>query len=93
MPEDLQQDALKRLNTWIARLDEQITRLLDAYQPEELEPAQAANLAGRYLTLLTRLLELRQQLNSAPPSQEELLFRIIYGQLPERIEISAEADN
>jgi hypothetical protein len=90
MPEDLQQDTLRRINAWVERLEEQITRLLDAFQPEELQPAQAASVAGKYLTLLARLLELRQQYNSAPPSQEELLFRIIYGQVPERSEISEE---
>jgi hypothetical protein len=78
MPEDLQQDALNRINAWLARLESQAERLLAAYDPEELEPVQAANLASKYITLIARLLELRQQFTNEVSSDEERLLRIIF---------------
>jgi hypothetical protein len=54
--------------------------LLEAFQPEELEPVQAANLAGKYITLIARLLELRQQFTTETSGEEERLLRIIFGE-------------
>jgi hypothetical protein len=80
MSEDLQQDALNRLNAWLEQLEDQARQLLAAYMPGELEPAQTANLAGKYVTLIVRLLELRQQFTNEGGSEEERLLRIIFGE-------------
>lgn len=74
------EDALQRINGWLDRLEDQARRLLEAFQPEELEPAQAANTASKYITLIARLLELRQQFTTASSSEEERLLKIIFGE-------------
>jgi hypothetical protein len=74
------EDALRRINTWLDRLEDQARQLLEAFQPEELEPVQAANLAGKYITLIARLLELRQQFTTETSGEEERLLRIIFGE-------------
>lgn len=74
------QDALRRMNEWLDRLEDQARRLLEAFQPEELEPAQAAAVAGKYITLIARLLELRQQFSTETAGEEERLLRIIFGE-------------
>jgi hypothetical protein len=80
MPDSLQQDALQRLNTWLDALDKQTRHLLMCIMPEELTPLQAAGMAGKYLTLLLRVLQLRQQFaNDAGLNNEEML-RIIMGE-------------
>lgn len=73
------QDALRRINEWLDRLEDQARRLLETFQPEELEPAQAAAVAGKYITLIARLLELRQQFSTEASGEEERLLRIIFG--------------
>jgi len=75
----LDQDALRRINTWLDRLEDQAKRLLESFLPEELEPMQAANMAGKYITLIARLLELRQQFTTETSSAEERLLQIIFG--------------
>lgn len=84
MSETTDQDALRRIDTWLDRLEDQARRLLEAFQPEELEPAQAANMAGKYITLIARLLELRQQFTTESSSEEERLLRIIFGDMQEK---------
>lgn len=78
MPDNLQQDALQRFNTWLEKLEDQARRLIDTCQPEELEPAQAANLAGKYITLIARLLELRQHFTQESSNDEQRLLKIIF---------------
>ena len=73
------QDALMRINLWLDRLEDQAKRLLETFQPEDLEPAQAANVASKYITLIARLLELRQQFTTETSGEEERLLRIIFG--------------
>src|SRR5215469_195980 len=75
------QDALIRINTWLDRLEDQARKLLEAFQPEDLEPMQAANVAGKYITLIARLLELRQQFTTETSSDEERLLSIIFGEV------------
>lgn len=74
------QDALRRINEWLDRLEGQARRLLETFQPEALEPAQAANVASKYITLIARLLELRQQFTNETSGEEERLLRIIFGE-------------
>lgn len=73
------QNALQRINLWLDRLEDQARRLLEAFQPDELGPAQAATMAGRYITIIARLLELRQQFTTEVSSDEERLLSIIFG--------------
>ena len=73
-------DAFRRINEWLDRLEEQARRLLDTFQPEELEPVQAANMAGKYITLIARLLELRQQFATETSSDEDRLLRLLFGE-------------
>lgn len=74
------EDALRRINLWLDRLEDQAKRLLDAFQPEELEPAQAASVASKFVTLIARLLELRQQFTNETTGEEERLLRVIFGE-------------
>ena len=74
------QDALRRINELLDRVEDKAHRLLEAFEPEELEPAQAANAAGKYITLIARLLELRQQFTTASSGEEDRLLKIIFGQ-------------
>ncbi len=80
---DQQQDALKRINLWLDRLERQALELLDTCEPEQLNPAQAATAANRYITLIARLLELRRQFSSETSNDEERLLKIIYGEQPD----------
>ena len=80
------QDALRRINDMLDRVEEKAKLLLEAFQPEELEPAQAANMAGKYITIIARLLELRQQFTTASTGEEERLLRIIFGDVDRRDE-------
>ncbi len=73
----MDEDALRRINEWLDRLEEQARRLLTVFQPEDLEPAQAANVASKYITLIARLLELRQQFTSEPTGDEQHLLQVI----------------
>jgi hypothetical protein len=78
--QDTDQDALTRINTWLDKLEEQAKKLIEAFSPEDLEPVQMANVAGKYITLIARLLELRQQFTTEKSSDEERLLRIIFGE-------------
>ncbi|MEO9028314.1 MAG: hypothetical protein ABI413_05820 [Ktedonobacteraceae bacterium] len=73
------QDALRRLNLWLDALEEKAKLLLDAFNADELEPAQAAAMAGKYITLIARLLELRQQFTTESTSVEDRLLSLIFG--------------
>ncbi|HVU70229.1 MAG TPA: hypothetical protein VHD63_24075 [Ktedonobacteraceae bacterium] len=73
-------DAFRRINEWLDRLEEQARRLLDTFQPEDLEPAQAASVASKYITLIARLLELRQQFATETSSDEDRLLRLLFGE-------------
>lgn len=81
--ESSDQDALKRINSWLDRLEDQARRLLEAFQPEDLEPAQAAAMANKYIMLIARLLELRQQFTTEKSSMEERLLSLIFGKAGE----------
>ena len=81
--ESLGQDATRRINLWLDRLEDQARKLLESYQVEDLEPAQAANMAGKYITLIARLLELRQQFSIENSSMEERLLSLIFGRAGE----------
>lgn len=85
MPENLEQDTLKRLNTWLERLEDQARKLLDVCVPEELDSAQAAHLASKYIMLIARLLTLRQQFLTEATGEEERLLRIIFGEKQEQL--------
>lgn len=74
------EDALRRINLWLDRLEEQAKRLLEVFKPEELEPAQAANVASKYITLIARLLELRQQFTNEATGEEERLIHLMFSE-------------
>jgi len=77
MPEDFQQDALDRINDWLKRLEDEAKKLIEKYNIEDLDSAQQASLAGKYIMLIARLLELRQQFTNEASSDEERLLKII----------------
>lgn len=77
------QDALKRINSWLEKLEGRAQKLLEAYEPEELEPAQAAAMANKYIMLIARLLELRQQFTTEKSTMEERLLSLIFGKAGE----------
>ncbi len=89
MPEDYQRDALQRINAWLERLEDRTRLLLDTFLPEELEPVQAANVAVKYVTLIARLLDLRQHFLNQADSEEEKLLRIIFGEQSEALSLLA----
>ncbi len=74
---DQREDALKRLNMWLERLEEQASRLLEAVEPEEVGPVHAANIAAKYIALLARLLLMRQQFAPETSSLEEQLLTFL----------------
>jgi hypothetical protein len=73
------QDALRRINLWLDQLEEKAKSLLNIFQPDELEPMQAAQMASKYITLIARLLELRQQFTTENSSMEDRLLSLIFG--------------
>lgn len=79
MTENLQQDTLHRLNIWLEKLEDQARKLLEACQPEELEPVQAANFTIKFITLIVRLLEVRQHFMTDHHDDSERLLKIIFG--------------
>jgi hypothetical protein len=91
MPENLQEDALHRINTWLDRLEDHTTKLLETFSTDDLEPAQAVAIAGKFIATIARLLELRQQFTNESTNEEEKLLRIIFGHKRENISIE-EAD-
>ena len=74
---DATEDALRRINAWLELLEEQALCLLANCQPEELTPAQMANLTGKYLTFIIRFLELRQELTPTPTEAEDAGDRLL----------------
>lgn len=77
-----QQDVLTCIDTWIPRLEDLATRLLAVIQPADLNSAKAADLHLKYITALTRLLELRQQFNTETTNSADLLLKLVNGELP-----------
>lgn len=59
--QECQQDIMQRSQKWLAVLEERIIMLLHAHEPQALKPGECEQAISRYLVLLIRLLQLRQQ--------------------------------
>jgi hypothetical protein len=66
---ECQQDMLRRLSKWLLLLEERIILLLHAREEETLKPGEREQAISRYLVLLLRLLQLRQQHAVTPSPQ------------------------
>jgi hypothetical protein len=56
-----QQDAMRHVQGWIDVLEERISALLQANDPQTLKPGEREQAVNRHLVLMLRLLQLRQQ--------------------------------
>ncbi len=77
---DTQMDTLNRINIWLDRLEFHALELMECCQPDEFGPAQAATAAGKYITLIAHLLELRQRFSRDTSGDEEKLLKIIFAE-------------
>lgn len=79
--QECQQDTVQRLQTWLNVLEERVVALLHDNDPESLKPAEREQAASRHLTMMLRLLQLRQQYAQANPSagEQALLDAILHG--------------
>jgi hypothetical protein len=65
------QDAMRRLNSWLAVLEGRISALLSENDPASMKPNEREQAASRYLLLTLRVLQLRNQYAEASPSPGE----------------------
>ncbi len=82
--QECQQDTLRRMNSWLAVLEERIAALLREGDPRDLKPAEREQAASRHLALLLRLLQMRQRFAQAAPSPgEQALLDALLKDLPD----------
>ena len=73
--QESQQDIVQRAQKWLNVLEERIILLLHAHEPQALKPGECEQAISRYLVLLIRLLQLRQQhAETASTSGEQALL-------------------
>lgn len=72
--QECQQDMLRRTHKWLAMLEERIIMLLHAHEPETLKPGECEQAISRYLMMIVRLLQLRQQYATHATSGENALL-------------------
>ena len=79
--QECQQDTAQRLQTWLNVLEERIVALLHDNDPESMKPAEREQAASRHLTMVLRLLQLRQKFAQPNPSagEQALLDAILHG--------------
>ncbi|MDQ6661728.1 MAG: hypothetical protein M3Z24_12280 [Chloroflexota bacterium] len=78
--QECQQDALQRMHMWLDVLEERIKTLLQANKPESMKPGEREQAISRHLTLLIRLLQLRQQyVGKAAPDEQAVIDAILQG--------------
>ena len=82
--QDCQQDALRRLNSWLNILEGRIDALLSTNDFELMKLAEREQAASRHLMLTLRILQLRQQYAEARPSAgEQALLDALFHQMDE----------
>ena len=69
--QECQQDTIRRINHWLAILEERITTLLGHNDPETMKPGEREQAVSRHLMLTMRLLQLRHQFASAKTAPDE----------------------
>src|SRR5712691_6080719 len=69
--EECQQDAMQRLQNWLAMMEGRVCALLSSNDPGLMKPHEREMAASRHLVLMLRLLQLRQQYAQAKPSSGE----------------------
>ena len=79
--QECQQDTLQRLQTWLNVLEERIVALLRDNDLESMKPAEREQAVSRHLTMVLRLLQLRQEYAQPNPSagEQALLDAILHG--------------
>lgn len=82
--QECMQDVLLKLQSWLSRLEERVTALLLCGDLEEMKPGEREQAISRHLTMLLRLLQLRQQYaKSVAAAQEQArLNAILRGAVP-----------
>ena len=59
--QECRQDILQRVHKWLNVLEERVSLLLCAHDPEAMKPGECEQAISRHLVLMLRLLQLRQQ--------------------------------
>ena len=79
--QECQQDIMQRSQKWLAVLEERIIMLLRAHEPQALKPGECEQAISRYLVLLIRLLQMRQQHAEmeTPAGEQALLDALLRG--------------
>lgn len=82
--QECQQDALRRVNSWLNVLEERVAALLRENDPQEMKPGEREQAASRHLLMILRLLQLRQKFAQAAPSPgEQALLDVLLRGLPD----------
>ncbi|HLX57990.1 MAG TPA: hypothetical protein VKR83_13290 [Ktedonobacteraceae bacterium] len=76
--QEYRQDTARRLNTWLTVLEERIVALLHGNDPESMKPAEREQAVSRHLTMLLRVLQLRQKFAPGISAGEQALLDSIF---------------
>ena len=73
--QECREDTTRRLNAWLTALEERIVALLQDNNLEKMKPGEREQAASRHLSILLRLLQLRQKFAQpeTSPGEQALL--------------------
>lgn len=79
--QEYRQDTARRLDTWLTVLEERIVALLHGNDPQSMKPAEREQAVSRHLSMLLRVLQLRQKFAQPETSagEQALLDSIFRG--------------
>ena len=79
--QEWQQDALRRVDSWLNTLEQRITALLQANDPQALKPGECEQAVSRHLAMALRLLQWRQKLTQggSAPGEQDMLHALLQG--------------
>jgi hypothetical protein len=78
-----QDDSLAHIDMWINILEDYTKRLFATFDPEEVEQVKGAMIAGRFITIIARLISQRQRFLLVPDNTHENILRLIFGDATE----------
>ena len=77
--QECREDTTRRLNAWLTVLEERIVALLQGNDPETMKPSEREQAASRHLSMLLRLLQLREKFaQPAPSAGEQALLEALF---------------
>lgn len=79
--QECREDVLQRTHKWLTTLEERIILLMNANDIDAMKPGECEQAISRHLTLLLRMLQVRQQFAEAVPSagEQALLDALLRG--------------